>query len=287
MSSSFPVPNGEVPSTGAKTLQELCAERALEQLQQDENAVATFNNLGEDYQQILFAHLWKDYTRLLELEKTAILGWPAADRDLYTNTFGDQYRTIYLDYPDIFDWQRGTEMGPGGQIHEISHYFRSRWRQPLPFYLAPPNLNQGITPNDGRKWNTKNLFMSPGPGRRVMLCPCWLSNICAACRAREMDDFFDNSCSSQLLLYRLTVVFGLCTTTEVMYHPDTPCWTFKLQSREYPETTLRLEDFLGRFDVCFRGSQRASASALVLLNFLISNEVPHRDEYVFLAGRTL
>ena len=78
--------------------------------------------------------------------------------------------------------------------------------------------------------------------------------------------------SSQLVLYRLTVTFGMPPPKEGDGYKS--CWEVDLQHCD-GVSVLRLEDYKGAAEPRFRGTAGASVDALKLLNFLVGMNCPH------------
>ncbi len=273
------------PRTAAvKTLQELTARKTLRQLENDEQAVATITDLDSDTQHVLLTHLWKDYIRLRKKERAydyAVSKCPLADRDIIFDPMV-ALPTFEIDHPNLPRADAGWD---ASGVHPITKYFRGLWKP-----ISYPSHHYDIY-----EWDASNLTMSPGPERHFKLCHCYSSDItsvhvtpfrpCQACMYRrdELDNVFTTSISSQLLFYRLTMVFGQ-SLTDPRDHHDYGCWQFTLQSRRCSHSTLALRDYMGGVDVWFEGNKEETESALLLLNWLISARVPNMDEMVFLAG---
>ncbi|KAJ9603409.1 hypothetical protein H2200_012187 [Cladophialophora chaetospira] len=69
-SESEPLPlKKPVKQVGSKSLQDIAAAKAVSALQEDEDAVRTWNFLDASTQQILFPYLWKEQRRLLDQER--------------------------------------------------------------------------------------------------------------------------------------------------------------------------------------------------------------------------
>jgi hypothetical protein len=251
------------PPTGARTLQELSAEKTLEQLRKDKQAVTTFDSLDPGVQQVLFARLWQDYIRLYEVEhkyKTYQKWCPLADADLYTA----RARTRLINFnPESEDY---VEEEPTAE--RVCDEFRAKWRYRDPAGFIPP------TPNDDNvSWGMSHVFMPSSSERHFELCQCGRNRGCSCGNQKGGGLLVPEAISSQLLLYRLHAVFGMPPP-----HPDVgykTCWTVELGYRQEVSTVFLLEDYKGGVNLRFYGSKDASSSAMDLLNWLISDRVPH------------
>ena len=266
-----PSSNTTLPT--ARTLQEVSAEKALEQLRKDKQAATTFASLDPDKQQVLFAHLWRDYIRLNEIGRKydTYLKWcPAADGDLYTL----DARKRLLD-----DGANSEDPEKEASAEDTRDGFCAVWRYRDPADEYPSGRN-----SDNISWNSTNLFMPPSSERQFEWCECVQKRRCGSCGCENrMKAGLDVSeiISSQLLLYRLTAVFGMPPP-----NPDVgykTCWTVELVYRGDTNNVFLLEDYKGGVNIRFHGSPEAGISALDLLNWLISNKVPHEYDGV-LAG---
>ena len=98
---------------------------------------------------------------------------------------------------------------------------------------------------------------------------------------RLSEKYVSHRTSAQLLLYRVTVVFGMLPRSDEVNSYKT-CWAAKLYHND-GYSTLDLYERKGSAEVSFRGNTGAETEALELLNFLCGNDIPHTYEGI-LAG---
>ena len=98
---------------------------------------------------------------------------------------------------------------------------------------------------------------------------------------RLSEKYVSHRISSQLLLYRVTVVFGMLPQSDEVDNYKT-CWAAKLHHNDGC-STLDLYERKGSAEVAFWGTTGAETEALELLNFLCGNDIPHTYEGI-LAG---
>ncbi|KAK5188457.1 hypothetical protein LTS03_011682, partial [Exophiala xenobiotica] len=260
-------------STGSRALQDPCAEKVLEQLRKDKQAVTTFDSFDPDIQQVAFVHLWQDYTRLHEIgRKYSVYDkWcPAADGDLYTA----DARTRLFD-----DAANSNDLNNKASAEGTRDHFRAVWQYRDPSDDYPPSRS-----DDDVSWDSWNLLIPSSSERHFELCQCVEERRCGSCGCdnwKKAGLHVWETISSQLLLYRLTAVFGMPPL-----HPDVgykTCWTVELIYCKDTKNVFMLEDYKGGVNVHFHGSKEAGISAVDLLNWLISNKVPHEYDGI-LAG---
>lgn len=103
--------------------------------------------------------------------------------------------------------------------------------------------------------------------------------MCITCMSLQNCAFWQRI-SSQLLLYRVAVTFGMPPPRELDGYKS--CWEVKLK---HPDgSTLTLYDFKAAASLQFLGSRAAADDALELINFLAGMNCPHTYDGV-IAGR--
>ncbi|KAL6248075.1 hypothetical protein RBB50_005423 [Rhinocladiella similis] len=260
---------------GAKSLQELSAEKTLNLLRKDRQAVVTFNSLDPDLQQILYERIWQDYIDLKGTITTYQKWCPAADQFLYTGYARGGLNGTTSDDSDDSPARKGF------------NHFRALWRYRRPSDPESPRLAM----DDRFEWDSGYLYTAPGSRRDFAVCECQTSPGTCQCPGRRQDwsDRFtiSKAISSQLLLYRLTVVFGMPPRDT---YPDfvpgyKTCWRVELVPRGdgRDSALIDFQDWKGGVTVHFVGCQGASSHALNLLNWLVSDHVPHGYDNI-LAG---
>ena len=89
--------------------------------------------------------------------------------------------------------------------------------------------------------------------------------------------------SSSLLLYRLIAIFGAPPQYETGIH--TSIWVIPLYWKDDTECSIEFMDHKGYCTVGFEGCQESALSATCLVDWLLSNTVPHPYNYT-IAGRS-
>lgn len=299
------------------------SQRVIQDLVERGDPFEIYDGLNAANQRKLFAALWKDHERLRKLEEThkvitrGYARMPDADKALAQNYIirtrdirysGDcsgfgkyDEGTVYYYSDDSCDTpeedkspghvskkrkiveKRYVEDKKTGEIdifadgYMVKGYFRQRW-----LYDAskakdvPPKERSGET----IEWHSLNLFTSPRSSELVPIqtrsdIPDWK-------RYSYILSPTSGSISSQLLLYRLTAILGMPPATD--YLDDyKQIWMVTLYWKDDKGSTIELCDYKGSAHVNFEGSEDASKSALKLVEFLQSDNVPHPYDSV-LAG---
>ena len=289
-------------SRNIKSLQELSAAEAIRLLHEDKNAVKTFNDLDDDRRQVLFGHIWQEHLRLVDVEreyKASQQRTPAADGYIcFNNSLGLTMSTKTAD-----DDRKGADSAEnpqangdenededevddedddedGGQVYTktyaLSHYFRSKWRYRT---LEGVRDYESSYLDEREVWDTCRLNRTADPKKPIEFCCFWDKG---HFHLRDNAGFkLPNFISSQLFLYRIVAVFGM---PPPRIDPEgMRCWNLQLTFCEDRHSTFLLGDFLGGANVSFCGTPEVGHDALELLNFLVSNDVPHKYR-PFLAG---
>ena len=119
-------------------------------------------------------------------------------------------------------------------------------------------------------WDGSNL-VSQSPDSELRLC-FHHNDVLTRCSCRPKGyGSFSYRVSSPLLLYRLTVTFGMPPPQEVDGYKS--CWQADLQYYD-GASVLSFQGDKGAADTRFYGTAEASVDALKLLNFLIGMKCP-------------
>ncbi|EMR68623.1 hypothetical protein UCREL1_4371 [Eutypa lata UCREL1] len=264
------------------------SQRVIKDLVERGDPFEIYDGLNAANQRKLFAALWKDHERLRKIEETHkdIIGGYSGDYE----GFGKYDEgTVYYYSDDSYDTpeedkspghvskkreiaeKRYVEDKKTGKIdvfadgYMVKGYFRERWLyNSSKAKDVPPKERPGkIT-----EWHSLKLFTSPGD-----------SELVAIPRHSDIPESYVSSpifdtISSQLLLYRLTAIFGMPPATDYM-DGFKQVWTTTFYWKDDKSSTIEFEDMKGSAFVRFEGSEDASKSALKLIEFLQSDNVPH------------
>ncbi|KAJ9603411.1 hypothetical protein H2200_012189 [Cladophialophora chaetospira] len=271
----------------ARPLQDLAAQKAVQVLREDPNAIRTYDSLDPSVQQVLFPHLWKDYKRLWESEhqyRSSYNSIPAADRAVWSAGFGQEAgtRDSAGDAQDTSEHvDDNSSSSDENDFHTRRDYFRSKWR-----LCADDEGWHKSRTDQTYKWGGNEVFTiaNTQAGTVPLVVDGWPShsNLPLQKHSRWA---FEELISSQLLYYRLTAVFGFEQRTFGDYRH---CWDIELISKDDDYSTLSLKDFVGYPEFEFVGTdiRETSCQALELLWWLVGEEVfhPYVDAPI-LAGR--
>jgi len=217
---------------------------ALDKILHSETPYADFAAMEPAHQQRLFKYLRQEYERLLDEERqlSRIKRLrPYIDSQIFTVDSRAK---------------PGRAEGKGKNEYSQKDSFLDTWTY--------GDDDDGVTREPTTEWNFLDL-MSETPAADLQVRP---RNGPQCADAFRLCDRI----SSQLLLYRLTAVFGMPPRKGTDGHRS--CWQASLRHQD-DGSILFLQDFKGRPDVMFWGSGRGSASALKLLNFLAGPDCPH------------
>jgi hypothetical protein len=242
-------------------LQGPCETESLEQILRSDIADPDFTSLEPRMQQLLFSRLQTENTRLREVEgkwRRLIASCPRTDTQ------------IYLGFPTI---EPGGEEDEGNGSNEEAA-FLDRWSYPIGD--SDKNENDG---GEGRgqkiihniSWNRMDLI-SDSPDSDLRLSFHHSDDLTLHSSLQKLNNGFLKRVSSQLLLYRLTVTFGMPPPKELDGYKS--CWEVDLQHCD-GASVLSFWDYKGAASVGFDGTTEASADALKLLNFLIGEGCRH------------
>ena len=196
-----------------------------------------------------------EISRLLELER----GWkrcPHADSHIFESG--------KLDIVGI----------NGGISNHLTAHVRGNWSYECPPTLDPsPKRRRRRRPSVAVDWSDDNLG--------------WLESESRICRRSDVVSSTDKHfislskrISSQLLLYRITLVFGIPLKSEETGGYKC-CWAAELYHKD-GRSELGLYDRKGSVSVHFDGTSDNDGEALDILNFLFGNSISH--PYGMLAG---
>ena len=281
----------------AKSLQDITAAKVLESLQGDKDAIHTYVSLPDDVHQVLFPHLWQDHLRLLDVERhlESCKGLtPAADRHICFNHCalnqdmdidkvnaggnedGDVQPEQDIDTADVGDANRAAAIGTTQTPYAHRDYFRAKWRQRIP----ADRVHSFANPTNCCVWDEAQLAATGDAQKPIGFHAGWKERPRRVYPVVRLADFI----SSQLLLHRLTIVFGMpLSSTDI---DEKTCWTMELTPDDTSRSLFVVEDYLGGVSIYFHGTEKAGLGAIELLNWLVGKEVPHSfpARRPFLAG---
>ena len=241
MSSSSSVNSPAEEATVAKSLQNLAAAKTIEVLHQDENAVQTWNSFHSATQQVLFSHIWKEFSRLRDLEHSCKAYQERRD------FFGSQFR-----YHNTKDKAISLEMVRRGLREECT-----TWHL---YATVDPKRPIGLC----RSCNVESLY-SP-------------KTTCYRCKSTPLDIL--TLVSPEVFRERLAYAFGTPPKSKTIkgsryFHPDDVCGPelvyygfYRFRSCVFTRRGICFVTILGICD------DQATECALDLLNWLITTEVP-------------
>ncbi|KAH6984434.1 hypothetical protein BKA56DRAFT_670949 [Ilyonectria sp. MPI-CAGE-AT-0026] len=211
-----------------------------------------YDNWDKETQRNVFRDLWWEFAAFLRL--------PAADRRL--PNCGRIRRTIGMAH--------FSEIDGFANAYGIRDRFRREWATPHPY------SENELADDDSVTWCSGDLYKTPS-GLRVIADRRNRHQIPKYCRPETL-------ISSQLLLYRLMAVFDMPVASDQDKVDDDGVWAYTLhwmmdRHDEKSDTDkiseLIFRDSKGTFDIYFSGSEKASKSALEMLDWLLSDNVPH------------
>ena len=229
------------------TLQAICLRKALEGILDLDFPASDFSSLEPRLQEVLFTSLRNETNRLREKEtqwSRVLKDRPSLDTEIYE--------------------REHTSIGPGDGGYRMQRNFRQTWScvsnaedviigahstldtiwrgsRDLTYEVETPGSDQG-----------GSYTFDPSNGHRNFL-PLW------------------RRISSQLLFYRLTVVFGMPPSRRLSVRT---CWEVKLRHLD-GASALLFRDHKGAVEATFVGNAASNDDALQLLNHLVGFNCPH------------
>lgn len=275
--------NAEPPQLTLRDLDHLMNTRFA-----SSHAFQLFDACNAETQRKLSRELLGEYMRLLQL--------PAADRMLTTRG------RIHLCHSS--DGDESSDSGEDNEAelaeidifadpYEVKHYFLDRWIN------GDPDMNElahCINTTDFEdtsrdvQWDAYKLYTTPGTrGYSHNGDGGSIPNGSESCSPWSL-------ISSQLLLYRLIAVFGpppLSDKEQIDGYKS--AWAYTLywipdlvdnqKGGKVFTSSLCFADYKGAFTFHFTGSEEASKTALLLLEWLVSDNVPHTYDGVLVGNR--
>jgi hypothetical protein len=243
--------------------------RTLKSLADSPNPTAECRSLGSRKQEKVYRSLWAEYKRLEKLSRLVAHRIPRADRALMSGEHVRDFDDYDPDNPyepeDAGRWP--PVMLDDGRIniycadgYDLKAHFQQEWR-----YSAEPESSTHAHP-DGCNFHPRRDTVTGEIGDSQLSRECLFECI-----------------SSQLLLYRLTAVFGMPPTTGEDGYRSVWSAVLELQDQDEFKSVLELRDLKGGADAFYRGSHKGAKSAQQLIEWLLSDNVPHTYDHT-LAG---
>jgi hypothetical protein len=238
-----------------------CEMESLEQILCSDSADSDFASLEPRMQQQLFSKLRTENARLLKVEekwRQLTASCPRTDTQ------------IYLGFPTI---EPGDEEDERNSSNEEAT-FLNRWSYPIgdsDENEKDGGKGRGLETIGNASWDRLNLIAdSPDSNLRLNShhSIAWDLHSCP----QKLNYGFSYRVSSQLLLYRLTVTFGMPPPKKGDGYKS--CWEVDLRHCD-GASVLSFWDYKGAASVGFEGTTEASADALKLVNFLIGESCRH------------
>ena len=268
------------PFPSQPSLQELCERQGLEQILHSDNADSDFASLEPRLQQLLFSRLRTENARLREVERRWRLltkACPRIDTQMYLSSTRiepdggedeqngyNQQRVFLRQWSYLIEDGYDSENGGGEYTGSRAENFVDR---------VEAKEGEGCSPELVRdtRWDDSDL-VSQSPDSELRLCFDHCNGLTRCSCRPEGNGRFSFHVSSQLLLYRLTVTFGMPPPQEGDGYKS--CWQADLQYSD-GASVLSFQDYKGAAGARFYGTAEASVDALKLLNFLTGMKCPH------------
>jgi hypothetical protein len=239
----------KVVSSSAKptkppSLLDLSRKKALSLILSPNYSDSEFTSLEPHLQKLLFRGLRTEIARLQEIK--------------------DDWTVLERSCPSIdLNIYRSSNTGRTREEDDISDTFWQKWS-----YIEEGDGSRQVTHRPAVRWDSYSLFSDPDSDL-LRICSC--SEICG-CAFGSWKRAFYRRISSQLLLYRLTILFGMPPPVETDGYKA--CWEAELRYSD-GVSILTFRDYKGAASTSFMGSAEASTEALRLVNYLISIECCH------------
>ena len=244
-------PITESKTQGAKSLQDLSVDKIFDELSREENPAATILDLHDVPQALVIGHLWKSHVKLQKLEKRARTGIdtyaPNADCDLWSQR-----------------WDRIDEETQDEMNSVVSEWkYHDAWANPVTQSTIQTSWDGGCLKRDLSTGILGLCINEHGSPRRHCV---------STCTDHEEAPIF-GVISSQLLLYRLSAVFGLPFHNR-MGPGDMDKSVYEADLlHDNNESLLTIQDYKGAANINFMGTADGSRAALELINWLMGMDI--------------
>ncbi|MCJ1309052.1 hypothetical protein MMC25_002707 [Agyrium rufum] len=256
------------------SLQDLAVTKGLEEILDPSFPDSEFASLEPRLQQLLFRKLRTEMHRLYQIEDSwsVMKQWCSlADSFLYTRAARKR-----IPEPDCYEGQEGEDVRVDSQNgHNLISEFPKAWSYASESDADDRSFDRS---DDHVHWGAFDLmYKLPDSDLRVV---SRAEQTQAGYTFHDENGLFYNRISSQLLQYRVTVVFGMIPQDE---SDGYKCqWLAELIYKD-GKSRLRLDEHKGSANVHFTGTAEASTEAVRFLNFLTGNNIPHTYDGI-LAG---
>ena len=271
---------GASPASLAKdsSLEDLVKTASLLKLLRSNFKDSDFSALDPRLLEPLFGRIRKEYQNL---RKEADMGTllrgsiPYADLRLYTG------ETRLATGSDEDESSSTDEEDP--DPYTIQDSFREKWSLSKDYSLDFDSVwTEGSRDRSVLTWHSEKLYWNIPSGDLMLDEEPWARTTVPGYQFGQ-DKGFTHRISSQLLLYRLIVMFGMIPPqTEGYVDRYKSCWECVLVHAD-GKSRMTVYDWKGWGSVQFKGSEEGSRDALELLNFVCGERIPHSYDFV-LAG---
>ena len=258
------------------SLQELALKKAMSEITNPSFNDSDFESFEPRLQRLLFSKLRSEVVRLQKIEKcyAYLEQWiPYADRLLYVPAARRR-----IPYPDNYSDDENHEPNEDDDesVQENGYTLQERYRDTWS-YSSDDGIREQSWTDDSVYWSCTELSFEPPTLNLELKDRKTLWDLRSGTNS---PGYFSERISSQLLQYRLTVMFGMMSPIETDEYKC--CWGAYLLHKD-GRSVLVLDEHKGAASGHFSGSPEASVDALGLLNFLCGNNIPHSYDGI-LAG---
>ena len=235
------------------SLQELCEKESLKLITNSTFTASDFTGLEPRLQEILFDRLRKENARLSKIEEKWVeLKDCCPLVDIQTHLCNER---IVMD---------------DGEDEENGYNKREKVQGNWSYVAEDSDLRRYRVDDAATTWHSSELACKPSESDLGLFVP--LSRAERLTTSYYWSSSFSHRISSQLLLYRLTVTFGMPPPRETDGYKS--CWQIQLLHRD-GVSILNFSEHKGAASARFYGATDTSVDALELLNFLVGMNCPH------------
>lgn len=247
-------------SSTVPSLKDLSLKLAIERIVDEEIG---FTDVDCRLHALLFGKFRDEISRLKVVERESLRlkeYLPRVDRDIYLPSGR---------IPDEEDWEQDREENEE-RGETINPYKEVRIAYDKWSYLSPDEAQASMMGEQYVMWySSTDLCYDEEEGKFIVQDR--FSRMRAFEKYFRLPSLYD-IISSQLLLYRITVIFGMPPVDDSVGYKL--CWTLTLQHHS-GKGYLQFGEWKGGATARFHGSKEASDDALTLLNFLTYVKMPH------------
>ena len=257
------------------SLQELAVTKSMEEILDPDFKSSDFTSLEPRLQQLLFEKLRGEVSRLKEEEKHWSFTkrhFPSADRHLYTRA-GRKRMPGWPRLPRFFGRNEETKDAEDAvdvYIHQDKIIAKWCYASKIDDEDDVERLNRLRIDEDAVDWSSGYDLVYVLPDDKFAV---WSRKVQSQNSDEEIIDYLFNRISSQLLQYRITVMFGMIPPSDEL-DGYKQCWQATLVHWD-TMSCLELFDYKGAVTARFHGTVEGSTDALELLDYLCGNKIPH------------